>query len=489
MKNIFSKAKEKYTSVPLPVKVAALYAMCSVIVRYVAFISMPIYTRLISTDEYGYYSVFHAWEIVLVIFTSLNMQNYLYSKGMIRYENNRDKFTSALIGLSGLLTILTFTVYLLFRKQFEEVSGLSLSAMIMMFLLFAFQPAYNFWCSRQRFEYKIGGLIKTTIFITVLTPIITVALIIFFKKINAENLGTAVIAGRVLTSIAVYIPVFLILLKRCGKVFDKEMWKFALRFNLPLIPHFLSTVILQQSDRIMIAKMCGNSDAGIYSVAYSVGVVMAFVNSAIIDTIIPWTYNKLKNKSYNGIASVGTYTILIIMAINILLPLLAPEIIAVMAPSEYKMAIYVIPPVAISNVFTCMFNLFANIEYYYEETKLVALASIGAAIINVILNYIFIQIFGFIAAGYTTVACYVLFALCHNIFMNIVLKKNGVKEKIYNTKLIWILALSAVVCALLIVPIYQYLILRALIVVIIITVMFIKRKDIFSMIANIKINE
>lgn len=462
--------------------------ICNVIRKVVGFVAVPVYTRLVSAEEYGYYSIFQSWETVLVIFATLNMHNYLYSKGMIKYEDEKEGFTSALIGLSGLLTVMLFIIYILFQDYFEKLSRLPFVAVFMMFLLFFFQPSYNYWCSRQRFEYKIVGLVWTSVFIVLITPVVSVVLILLCKRFDMGNLGMALIAGKVLCPVAVYIPVFFMLLSRCKKIFDREIWRFALRFNLPLIPHFLSMVVLQQSDRIMIGYMCGNRDAGIYSVAYSVGVVMLFVNSAIIDTIIPWTYKRLKDKVYDGIAIVGTYTVLIIAAVNLLLALFAPEFISIMAPAEYSKAAYVIPPVAISNVFICMFNLCANIEYYFEETKFVMLASLTGAIANIVLNYLFIQRYGFMAAGYTTVACYMIYALCHCIFMGIVLRKHKVDHSIYNLRLIWMIALGAVIFAIAIIGIYDFIIIRMLIVALIVSVLFIKRSQIKAMYMNVRKN-
>ena len=52
------------------------------------------------------------------------------------------------------------------------------------------------------------------------------------------------------------------------KCFNKEYWRYALSFNLPLVPYYLSQIIFNQSDRLMINSMTGKGEAAMYGVAY-----------------------------------------------------------------------------------------------------------------------------------------------------------------------------------------------------------------------------
>ena len=77
MTKLIYMIKNRYLSMPLPVRVAILYMFCSVIDRGIAFIVVPIYTRMVSSEQYGFYSVFQSWESIFSIFATLNMWNYL----------------------------------------------------------------------------------------------------------------------------------------------------------------------------------------------------------------------------------------------------------------------------------------------------------------------------------------------------------------------------------------------------------------------------
>jgi O-antigen/teichoic acid export membrane protein len=119
--------------------------------------------------------------------------------------------------------------------------------------------------------------------------------------------------------------------------------------------------------------------------------------------------------------------------------------------------------------------LFANIEYYYGKTNYVAAASIGAAITNILLNYFFIPIYGYIAAGYTTLISYILYALGHFLFMRRVSYKCAGGVKFYSHKLIMIISVLFLLFVLIIMPMYNFSYIRYGLFLIVLILMFFNR--------------
>lgn len=455
-----SRLKEKYVKLPLPLKASMVFTVCSVFQRGVSFIAVPIYTRLVPQEQYGIYSLYQSWDQILMIFATLNMWNYLYSNGMIKYENRKDEFTSALLGLSFVTTSILLIIFILARNLFIRLSGLPLSVLLLLFAGFYLRPGFEYWSARQRFEYDVKKFAMASILIAVTQPVASIGLIMAVRNMKDANLGVALIAGKVLCGGLVYAIVTGSLGKKCHMFFDREIWKFALKFNLPLVPHFLSLVILTQLDRIMIGAICGKAEAAISGVAHSVGAIMLIVNNAVMNSLVPWTYKKLREKNYDKLPMVGSVSLGLVAGLNTITAICAPEIVAIMAPQEYYMAAYVIPPLAMSNVFMFMFNLYANIEYFHEKTKFVAAASCISALVNIVLNYIFINRYGFIAAGYTTLVCYVIYGFSHYCFTKSVLKIAGIGEKVYNNRLLWIIGGLAAGMSLVVIVLFPYRFIR-----------------------------
>lgn len=481
--------KNKFEGLPLPVKVSVIYLICNLLRKGVAFFAVPVYTRMVSTEQYGIYTLYQSWESILVIFATLNMWNYLYNNGMVKFEGRKDDFASALTGLGLVVTCIVGIICFSFSNLLYKSSGLSSLLLVLMFVEFIFRPAYEYWSARQRFDYDVKWYAISAISITLLTPVVSILVTYLIGQQNPEYTGNALVVCKIACALLFSIPVFILIICKSRKLYDKEIWKFALGFNLPLIPHFLSTVILQQSDRIMIGNMCGTSEAAIYGVSYSVATVLLIVNTAVMDTIIPWTYKALKNKKYDKLPYVSFISLAAIVILNLMVAICAPEIITIMAPEEYNAAIYIIPPVAISNVFIFMYNLYANIEYYFEETRMVAIASCASAVANVVLNYIFIRKYGFVAAGYTTMVCYILYALFHFAFMRYTLKKNGVTERLYNYKGIWMLGFAASFLSIVVIFIYPYKWVRIGMILFILLIFLIYRKKIMDVVMTLKKKE
>ena len=86
---MFNIVKKKYLLLPIPLRTSVIYMLCSVLQKGISFLVVPIYTRMVATDQYGIYSLYQSWDSILCIFATLNMWNYLFSKGMIKYEKDR----------------------------------------------------------------------------------------------------------------------------------------------------------------------------------------------------------------------------------------------------------------------------------------------------------------------------------------------------------------------------------------------------------------
>ena len=234
----------------------------------------------------------------------------------------------------------------------------------------------------------------------------------------------------------------------------------------------------------MISHLVGDTQTAFYNVAYSVAAVATIVWSAINTSLLPFTYENCKAKKFKRIADVTIPLMLVFAAACMTVIVFAPELIAIMAPPEYGIAIYVVPPVVGGVFFQCMYYIFANPIYYFKKPKYVMYASLIAAIINVILNYIFIPMFGFIAAGYTTIVSYMLQA-----FIDYLAMRKVMGFSIYNTKLL--LGISAAVIAVSLVSAltYRFIFIRYGLFIAMLAVIYVNRRRLTDIFKTIKRRE
>ena len=474
---------KKYKNLTDQVRASIWYTLCNFFNKGITFLVIPLYVRLLTTDEYGEWSVFQSWAGILLIFASLNLYAGVYTKKLVDMpdQKDRDRYTSSMQGLGTLISIGLLSIYAFVYQWFNKLLDLDTPLVLLLILYFIVYPAFSFWATRSRVEYKYRQIVIVTTVVSIMTPCVSLVLL-RYTDLRAK----ALIIGFLLTQcvVGLFFYVYHFIKGRC--FFNKGYWRYAAGYNIPLIPHYLSLVVLGQSDRIMIKYFCGESDAGIYSFAYQIASAISIMISAINGSRVPWVYEQFKAKVYNRIGGITNVLTIMMAGITLVLCLISPEIVGVFGTSDYSVAMYVIPVVATGTYFTFVYDLYASVEFYFGATKYVMYASMTGAVLNLILNVIFIPIFGFIAAAYTTFLCYIVFMMMHYSFSKRILKEQGIKENVYDNKFLFLL--SALITALCLASMLtvNFLVIRCVLALIIIMVCIIKRNDIKKMIATIR---
>lgn len=415
----------KFKEAPLVLKASIAYTICNILQKSLSFITMPIFTRLLTQEQYGQYSVYSSWSAIFTILITLNLAYGSFNNAMLKYEDKREKYLASLQGLVLVLAILFLAVYLPFASFFNSLLDLPTAIVVIMVAEIVTQFSLQAWSGLKKFEYKYKGVIFITLLVSILSPIIALILVL-----NSPEKGLARIYGYAIVNILFGGILFIYNIFKGRTIFSGEFWKFALKFNIPLLAYYFSQVIFNQSDKIMIDYFCGEDKAGIYSVAYSLALILTFVLNAINNSYVPWFYQKIKNGDHKKNKNMSIIITIIMCVLVLGIIWATPEIVYIMAGDAYKSAIWVVPPVAISLILMLYTQYFINIEFYYESKLKLVISSIGAALVNIGLNYWLIPIYGFVAAGYTTLFSYVIFCIC-NYFA--VFKQISRKGKLYGT--------------------------------------------------------
>lgn len=477
MKKILDKTK----NMPVTAKVSVAYAVCTILQKCLSIITLPLFTRLLTTEQYGQYSVYTSWSAILAIFITLNLAYGSFQTAMIKYEERRDEYIASIEGISIVFATAFLILYFPFRNSINQFLEMPTYLVIVMVVEMLAQSSLLFWSGKKRFEYKYKSVVAVTLAVSFLSPVIA-----FFMVTNTVEKGYARIIGYAFVNIAVGMFFLVFNVYKGKKAFSKEFWKFALSFNIPLIPYYTSQVIFNQSDRIMISKICGDDKAGIYSVAYTLALLLTFVLNAINSSYVPWLYEKIKKKEHQENRKIACWLAILMAVLLLGVIWVTPEVIYIMAGKSYYEAIWVVPPVAMSLLLLFYSQLFINVAFYYEQKAFLVWVSMGAAIVNIVLNALLIPVFGFVAAGYTTLASYILFAAGNGVGTYKILKDKTMFEEMYNLKILFaifiLMTLGSVVAMLL----YGYLLIRYALVLVILIVAAIKHKEIFALIKRVK---
>ena len=467
---------KKYKDMNQEAKAGIWFVFCSFLQKGIAFITIPVFTRILSTDDYGVTNLFSTWSTLLVIFATLNLSGGVYSRGLLEFDHKR--YTSSVQGLATVCSTIVTIFVLIFHDWLSEISGLSVSALYVMCAYFFAVAGINLWTVKQRFFFKY----KALIIVTILNSLASVVFGLLAVLLTIDGKGEAKVIWSTIGLILVALPFYVYNFKKGKAFFDKKMWKYSLSFNLPLLPHYLSNLVLHQSDRIMINWFNGTSDVAFYSVAYSVASIVRVLTDAVNQTMMPWRYQNMKKKNYGAINKVSILLLVCVAAVITIVNLLAPEIIYVFGGATYKEAVWVIPPVMLSVFFIFIYGMFSNIEFYFLKTKFMMVASVASAVLNIILNFIFIQIFGYIACAYTSLFCYAVYTLFHYLYMKRICKKEIEGVKVYDTRSIIVIIAVTFILTAASAALYNFMIARYVLIAVIVLAAIIKRKMIMSLI-------
>lgn len=464
----------------LGAKASIAYLIANVVNKSLSYITTPIFTRMMTPEEYGQVSVFITWMSIIGIVSMYCLCYGVFNNGMMDYSEDRDRFTFSLLILSNVITIICGVFMIVFQKQISNLLGISLPLILLMIGVFLTQPAYGFWSARQRYEYKYKNSSVLSVVSAIISPFAAILFIYLFPQ---NKVLSRIFAGESVLLIIYIVLYIYIAIKAKGKI-QLSYWKYALIFNAPLIPHYLSTYLLNGADKIMIAELVSDSSAAFYNVAYSVAAVVTILWTSVNASLIPFTYERCKKKDYRAISNVTQPLVTVFAVACVFVIMLAPEVVSIMATREYLEAIYVIPPIVGGVFFQTQYYIYSTVVYYHKKAYFVMIASVTATVLNVVLNYIFIPLFGYFAAGYTTLFCYIVQA-----FIDYIAMRKIVGQSIYNMKYMTALSAMIVIISLGSNALYKYPIIRYFIMALMIILAVIFRKTLMSTLSIIRIKK
>ena len=398
------------------IKAGLGYTIGNYLLKGLSFLSVPIFARLLSTEDFGEYNTFVAYEGILfvligfAIHSSYKNAKYRYIddigyNGYKTYISN----TMLLITVSG---IIWFLLFIFLSPILSNLLGLEIPALPLL-ILYSYSSAILVCYNTDvglRYQYKsfltISGVNAISNIVLSVLLIITV---FSNKKYYGRMLGTVI----PIFCIAVFVIIHYLLQAKPNNT--KSMLKWGLKYSIPIIPHGISQIVLTSFDRIMITNMIGKGESGVYSFAYTVYSILAVTKTSLDTVWTTWFYEKMNSKKYIEIKRYSTYYVILIYLLSTMLMLISPEIIIILGGEKYSESIYSVLPIVAGGFFAFLYNLPAGVEYFHEKTKFIAIGTTSAAIINIFLNYYFIKSYGYIAAAYTTLVTYILYFLFHYI--------------------------------------------------------------------------
>jgi O-antigen/teichoic acid export membrane protein len=384
------------------------YLISSLANGALVFISIPIYTRLLSTEDYGIVSIF----IGLVSIMATGMA-FSADRSVSRYYfDQKDELDfKRFVGTSSALSLVFFSInaflLFLFAEEFGKLVGLSKE------LVYLIIPISGINIIGLTFEQIYGPLkrskeVATSSIVKVcLGFAFSVVLILLFKKDKFYGQ----IYGQILAGL--FIVFFWIrLIKPYFKwSFDRAYIKYIFTYSVPLIPYALSGVLIEQFGKIAIGSSQSISHAGFYSLALTVSSIVNIVISVTHQAWNPYYFEYMNSKNYIQLDKdfIKIFKLTILVAFGV--ASFGNEIGLLLAKKEFSESLYLVPIFTIGYIFSQLSFAYIRNFGYTKKTQYMTITILVSGISNVLLNVLLIKSFGELGAAISFVLSYVIMAV------------------------------------------------------------------------------
>ena len=417
------------------VKNTAILTIGKMCTQFVSFLLLPLYTALLSTEEYGIVDLFTTYISLILPLVCWQLDQGIF-RFMIDCREDHKKIKilfSSIASVNVIQTIAVGVVY--FCIQLFVPSDYKLYLLIGVVL--------NIFSGLlMQFARGLGDMLAYSVssFLTAASTVALNVVFVAFLRLGAHGMFIATMCGIVINCSYLFIKL------KVWKYYNLKMVDFSLikevcSYSLPLVPNQISGWILSASDRTIVAKFLSVAENGVYSVANKfsnlVGTFYGFFNLAWVETV-SIHYKDDDRDEFIGSMMETASNLFISVCVGIIA--IMPFVFPVMVNKQYGKAYYQIPILMIAVIFQILVGLYSAIYIALKKSSTIARTTIAGSIINVFVNLALINFIGLYAASISTLVSYASTALYRRLDINkyIHIKSNALSILINSAIIIFV---------------------------------------------------
>lgn len=411
------------------------YTIGNMLIKGIPFLTLPLFTRLMSTSDFGIYNTYISYESVLGIILGFGISGTV-KIAKTDFKDNFEQYVSSVFRLllfcGGILLLIVNIAGIFLDVENSWLNPFILNLLVLQSISTAI---YGVMSCKYVIE---GDYLRNLSIAFVMTGVNVGSSLFLCYTLMSANRADARILGTCMGAVLTASYILLSQRRKAKLVQNREADRYALKLGLPLIPHQLSVSLLSQCDRIMIQAMVGNSQAGIYGLAVNITMVISVILSSVDNAWTPWFYRLLREKEYGELKKKNNLLVVLFMILTSGSLLVGPDVIRITAEQEYWDSIYAFIPLTVSVFINFMYIFSVGIEYFHKKTGYISSTTLICTVSNILLNYILILRYGYIAAAYATCLSKLLLFILHYIRAKRLLRDDIVSLKYLIVNLIFV---------------------------------------------------
>ena len=378
----------------------------TIFTKLITFFLLPLYTSILSTEEYGIVDLFNTLISLIIPLISLKIEDGTF-RYLIKYRDDSKKqkevlTTSLFFNLA--ITIICLIIFLAINK----LINIKYKTYFVIAVIVTNISTYLLQCARglgSNTKYSVAGVVMSlfTIFFNILFLVIL--------KFNFIGMFLGTILGNVFCII--YLVFSLKIYKYLApKSFNKKILKDLLKYSIPLIASSLSWWVFSSSDRLIVSNALGLSANGILSISYKFSTIYIIIynifNTSWTESVAIHINDKDIDNYFNSIFSMAFKFFL---ALGLCIIMSMPIVFKIMINSKFYQAYYLVPFMMIASICQAVVGMVSASYIAKNDTKPIAYTAILSAIINVVIHLLLINSVGLYAAAISTLASYLFFSI------------------------------------------------------------------------------
>lgn len=392
-----------------------------IILNGINFFTIPIFTRILGTENYGVYTIYASYLSILVILMGLQTQSIIAPTSIYYDGENRDKCFSNALTISLVSSLLFSLIIGILIIPISQIVELSVSMIVVMMLHSAGMVATQ-WAL---FKFTYDKQAKTNFVFSIVIALSGVGLSFLFIKgvLKHQESYFGYALGHAIPYIIAGTGFFIYFLYKGKSFFSKKEWAFCLPLCLPIVFHGLSNTVLHQCDKVMIQKIVNDSETGIYGFAVAFANVMNIIFNALNTTWVPFYHDDIKTNQKERLKQKTKNYVFLYSCLSIGFIMAMPEVVKLFAQSDFWPSIKIIPILIVGTYFVFLYTFPVNFEFYHKKTKMIAIGTALACVANIVLNYFLIHAVGMFGAALATMISYILLYLFHSFIAKVIIKQ------------------------------------------------------------------
>ena len=421
------------------VKNSIILLIGQVIPKLTFLVVIPILTAYLTKTEYGTYDLISVLQSLLLPIISVQIQVAAF-----RYLiENKDNLNEKKKIVSNVFLFIIPVLMLLFIGSMLVLYNYSLLSRLLIGFYLVLELVYGVLGQIARGLLDTKGYSFSGIINSIINLILTVLFIYVFRMgLNGLLLCLC---------ISVAIPSFYLFFKEKmyslfdPKLKDKQQLKTLLSYSWPMIPLAISMWVINASDRLMISIFLSVEANAVYAVARKLPNIIILVQGSFHTA---WTESaSLADKDKDSseyYSRMFDSLFRVVSGLTMIVACLTPMLFAILIKGSYEEAFFQIPILLLSMVFFSLSSFMGGLYTAKKKTKSVGLTTIGAAVINIVIDLALIKTIGLYAASISTLISYIALTVFRMINVR---KFIDIKYDMKN--LLIILLLTTVSCGLL----------------------------------------